>query len=48
LVKNLYFVLPPKQISANAQEFISFVQSKKGAEILKAHNYLAVDTENKK
>ena len=48
LVKNLYFVLPQKQISANAQEFISFVQSKEGAEILKAHNYLAVDTENKK
>ena len=48
LIKNLYFVLPQKQISANAQEFISFVQSKEGAEILKAHNYLAVDTENKK
>ena len=48
LVKNLYFVLPQKQISANAQEFISFVQSKEGAEILKAPNYLAVNTENKK
>ncbi len=48
LVKNLYFVLRKEQISANAQEFISFVQSKEGAEILKAHNYLAVDTENKK
>ncbi len=46
-VKNLYFVLPQKQISANAQEFISFVQSKEGAEILKAHNYLAVE-KNKK
>lgn len=48
LVKNLYFVFPQEQVSPNAKEFISFVQSKEGAKILKAHNYLAVETENKK
>lgn len=48
LVKNLYFVFDRDKLSPYAQEFMNFVKSSQGEEILKANSYLAVGEENKK
>lgn len=48
LVKTLYFVFERNKISPHAQEFINFVKSSQGKEVLKANSYLAVGEENKK